>query len=294
MIDVSVIVVNYNTADIIASCISSILMQENVTCEIIVIDNASADNSLEALTKIDLPGKLIASDENVGFARGCNLGVSQANGRYILILNPDARLRQTNDLRQMVGYMDGHPECGMMGPSIIHGKKPVLPHFDYPGEDYPGHIIKGLPGDIAWIIGACMMIPYTVFETVGGFDEDYFLYAEEADLALRIRKKGLTVSYYPDVAIDHVGGASEIRTPARETRYRRQNGKHLFYKKHYTRKQTESILRKKIREARSKLLILRVGKTLGILSRKRKERIARYEVILETSKAFLKELATYK
>lgn len=291
MIEVSIIIVNYNTAGIITSCISSILMQKNVTYEIIVIDNASTDNSLEILRKIDFPGKLIASSENLGFGRGCNLGFRDAKGRYILLLNPDANLRQGSDLRRMVSYMDNHVECGMMGPSLVHKEKSALPHFDYPGEDYPGHLIGALPGDIAWIIGACMMIPYVVYEGVGGFDEDYFLYAEETDLALRIRQRGLKISYYPDVAVDHVGGASETKTPLRETRLRRQNGKLLFYRKHYTKGQIESIIRKKTRAARRRLFFLRIGGMLGILSSKKKERIVRNQIIIETSNAFLNDLA---
>jgi GT2 family glycosyltransferase len=291
MIEVSVIIVNYNTADIITSCINSILIQNNITNEIIVVDNASADNSIEVLKRIDFPGKVIANDKNVGFGRGCNIGFREAKGRFILILNPDAKLRQDNDIRRMVDYMDNHPECGMMGPSVIKDSgKLAPPHHDYPGEDYPGHLLKGLPGDIAWIIGACMMIPYDVYQDVGGFDEDYFLYAEEADLALRIRRKELTISYYPDIVVDHIGGASEIKISTKETRLRRQNGKHLFFRKHYTKKQTEYILRRKIRGARRKVLFLRIGKTLGILSRGRKEKMVRYEVIIETSNAFLHEL----
>ncbi|MBN2225442.1 MAG: glycosyltransferase family 2 protein [Deltaproteobacteria bacterium] len=295
MMDVSVIVVNYNTADIITSCINSILMQKNITYEIIVVDNASADSSIEVLKKIDFSGKLIAGDKNVGFGSGCNIGFRQAKGRFILILNPDAKLRQDNDIRRMADYMDSHPKCGMMGPSVIKDSGRLAPpHYDYPGEHYPGHLLKGLAGDIAWIIGACIMIPRKVYESVGGFDEDYFLYAEEADLALRIRKKGLTISYYPDVAIDHIGGASETRIPTKETRLRRQNGKHLFFKKHYSKDQIESIVRGRIARARRKLFFLRIYSILGTLSGKRKERIVRNQIIIETSRAFLHELTDHK
>ncbi len=291
MIDASVIIVSYNTADVITSCINSIRVQKDVTYEIIVVDNASTDNSLEILAKIDLPGKLIAGDKNVGFGCGCNLGFRQAKGRFILIINPDAKLRKNNDLRRMVNYMDNHLECGMMGPSVLHKDKPTPPRFHYLGEEYPGHRIKDLPGDIAWITGACMMIPYAVYESVHGFDEDFFLYAEETDLALRIRRLGLTISYYPDVAVDHIGGASEVKTLPREFWVRMQNGRHTFYRKHYSRDQIQSILSKKTKSAQRQLFFLRIRRMLGMLSGKEEEKILRNQVVIETSRAFLNELA---
>jgi len=91
-------------------------------------------------------------------------------------------------------------------------------------------MIKDLPGDIAWISGSCMMIPYDVYKNVGGFDEDYFLYAEETDLALRIRRQGLVVLWYREVTVDHIGGVSSATLPSREVRLRRQRGSRSFTK----------------------------------------------------------------
>jgi GT2 family glycosyltransferase len=288
--DVSVVIVSYNSADVIVPCINSVLRQKGVTFEIIVVDNASTDNSLEVLKKTAFPGKLVPSDENLGYGRGCNLGFRSAKGRFILISNPDIELRSDDALRRMVNFMESHPECGLMGPSVAHDGKELVPHYDYPGEIHPGHMIKDLPGEIAWISGSCMMIPYAVYKNVGGFDEDYFLYAEETDLALRIRRQGLVVLWYRDVPVDHIGGVSSATLPSREVRLRRQRGKQVFYKKHYTKDQIEFIVRKKIGNARRKLLFLKIGKLLGVLSEKKREQIIRNQTIIDTSRELLREL----
>jgi GT2 family glycosyltransferase len=288
--DVSVVIVSYNSADVIVPCINSVLRQKDVTFEILVVDNASTDNSLEVLKKTAFPGKLVPSDENLGYGRGCNLGFRSATGRYILISNPDIELHSDDALRRMVNFMESHPECGLMGPSVVRKIKPDRPSFEYLGEDYPGHLIKALPGEIAWVTGACMMIPYDVYKKVGGFDEDYFLYAEETDLALRIRKKGLKILYYSDVFVDHIGGASERNTPAREHWLKMQNGTHTFYRKHYTKSQIKSILVRRTKAAQRKLFFLRVRKLLGILPKRKENRILRNQVTIETSNALLREL----
>jgi len=110
--DVSLVIVSYNSADVIVPCINSVLRQKDVTFEIIVVDNASTDNSLEVLKKTAFPGKLVSSDKNLGYGRGCNLGFRSATGRFILISNPDIELHSDDALRRMVDFMESHPECG--------------------------------------------------------------------------------------------------------------------------------------------------------------------------------------
>src|SRR5688572_16305853 len=118
-IDVSIIIVNYNTASLIPDCINSILQQQGVQCEIIVVDNASQDNSAEVLQSLGNPIIPILNKDNLGFGKANNQAARQAKGRYVFLLNPDASLQSPDGLRGLIAFMETNPNYGLVGPKII-------------------------------------------------------------------------------------------------------------------------------------------------------------------------------
>ncbi|MCP3679605.1 MAG: glycosyltransferase family 2 protein [Gammaproteobacteria bacterium] len=120
MSDISVIIVNYNTAEEIVSCIDSILIQQEVSVEILVWDNASQDNSLEVLRRFTDKIQFVASKENLGFGKASNLLVKQATSPYIFLLNPDAYLQSCHTLIELINFMRQNPQYGMVGARLIN------------------------------------------------------------------------------------------------------------------------------------------------------------------------------
>jgi GT2 family glycosyltransferase len=256
-IDVSIIYVNWNCAEEIASSIASVHEQTR-TCryEIIVVDNASPQppGPLERDRRV----QLIKAPENKGFGAGCNLGARFACGKYILLLNPDTRFR--NDvLDALLGFLGSHPAAGVAGPLVEDSSGTVL--FDG-GRSLPTLLNEFLQHSTlafrfpnrAWIarpylsdwdhlstrevgsvLGACMLLYADVFRSVGGFDEAFFLYCEEVDLCHRLRKAGFEVWYVHTARLLHKERQSTIQLFGSVSRIVLQNLKsqHYYFLKHY-------------------------------------------------------------
>lgn len=268
--DISVIIVNYKTPQEVKNCVESVLQQKNVNFEIIVVDNDSQDKSVEVLENFGGQLKLIKNSENIGFGRANNLAAHQALGKYILLLNPDAWLQYPNDLEKMVKFMENNKQFGLVGTKIVNkcGRE-TRPNKFYPGERYIGYPYKNLPGAIAWVLGACMIIPKKIYEKIAGFDEDYFLYGEDPDICLRIRKLGYEIGYFFDVAITHIGAVTERETSWYDRTIRKQKGLLLFYQKHYTPSAVRTLVRHDLKQAQRKITLnyLRTVISFGLLRR---------------------------
>lgn len=236
--DVSIIIVNYHSAGMVIDCINSIYDKtQSVSYEIIVVDNASDDGSVERLTEVFGDRiKLIASPENLGFGKANNLGAAQASGKYLFLLNPDTVL--INDaLGILHGYMEANPRVGVAGGNLYSPEMAPTPSFCrefddlrlekkraswrklvgdrvlaklHIGEHKPlvefNH--TDLPEKVAYIFGADMMLPRALFEKVGGFDPDFFMYGEEEELTWRITQQGYDVMSVPQAKIIHLEGAT--------------------------------------------------------------------------------------
>ena len=234
----SVLIANYNSGTYALDCIHALLQQQGLALEIIVVDNASQDNSIMLLSEaFGEEVTLIGSKENLGFGRANNLAASKATGKYLFLLNPDTVISRPNDLLELIQFMEKHPEMGMVGPAIEEPRKGkhVLPRYRYPASRKLKYTntFKNLLGEIAWILGACMLIKRSVYEEIAGFDPDYFLYGEDADICLRLRQHGYQIGYCESVKIMHVSGASEIGADALEKWLRKKRGILLFWKKHF-------------------------------------------------------------
>jgi GT2 family glycosyltransferase len=249
--DVSVVIVTYNSAAQIAACVESVLQQAGVALEVIVVDNASRDDTLGQLRKFSRV-RVIPSGENLGFGRGNNLGFAAGSGRYVYLLNPDARLVGTGALAELCRVMDAHPPWGMAGTLVrsADGRHESPPATEYPGQRRVHQDFSTLPGRIAWILGASMIIRRELYAQLGGFDPDFFLYSEETDFCLRLRKAGHEIGLISDVAVEHIGGASEDRRDPYEVAARKLRGLILFRQKHYPAQDCVSLAKRDLRRAR--------------------------------------------
>lgn len=230
-IDVSVIIVNYRTPSITRKAIQSVLEHEGgLNIEIIVVDNDSGDGSVNAL-RIEFPDiTVVDTGHNGGYAWGNNVGLCLAQGRYLLVLNPDAVL-QKHTLTDAVGYMESHPEIGILGAKVLQEEgHEQITVFRYPTLSglfwrslVPNRIIRKSAWfgdqryasrgyadimDVDVVAGCFMLMPRSVFQEVGFMDDRFFMYSEETEWCWRVQQAGYKVRYNPSVKISHVGAAS--------------------------------------------------------------------------------------
>lgn len=293
MTDISVLTVNYNTADLIKACVNSVLSQLDVNLEMIVIDNASADNSVEVLRTYGDKIILLDNKDNLGFGKANNQGFRYSKGRYLFLLNPDAGFLTEKDLSNAVKFMDAHPEFGLVGTRIVdsHGQHVVTISDHYPRQNQTSADFSKLPGKWATVLGASMIIRRDVYEKVKGFDEDYFLYAEETDLCLRIRQLGYQIGYTDEITVTHVGSASERKSPPERVIRRKKSAKYLFYSKHYPKADVIQMAKRDLRQSKWHLFILALKKkTLG-LNAKDEQKYIRHKTGCEVAQEALNQLS---
>ena len=275
-IQVTAIIVNYNSGTHAVECIRSLLEQHLAGLETIVVDNASQDDSLAILRNaFGERIHLIESKENLGFGRANNLAAQQARGEFLLLINPDARLLGNDTVKTLVDTLEQDKTIGIAGPEILEPskKKYVLPRKTYPSQ----HRLKftqglaALPGDIAWLLGACLMLRKSTYQQIRGFDPVFFLYGEDADICLRVRKAGYRIAYCGDAKTTHVGGASEAGAVPLEKFLRKRRGFYLFCNKHYDIRDVRRIARYALISCRWRLLQLVIGDVFAIGSTQQRQ-----------------------
>jgi len=294
----SVIIVNYNTGPYVVQCVRSLQKQKNIKLEIIVVDNASQDNSAELLShEFGDAIKLILANENLGFGRANNLGVSKANGEYLLILNPDTVIPEPLALSNLIYFLDGHPQIGILGPAIEEPRKSrhILPRVRYPFSQKLKFTtaFKALPGSIAWILGACMLLRRNLYNEISGFDPDYFLYGEDADICLRARQHGYEIGYCKNVLIHHVSGASEIGSDSLDKWLRKKRGVFLFLTKHFDRRDVLRVAKSEILKSKLYLLGARLKAMLwGRSQVESVDKLNRYRATIMVAEAVINDIST--
>jgi GT2 family glycosyltransferase len=231
-VDLSVIIVNYNVRYFLAQCLDSVRIAcKGIRSEIWVVDNASSDSSLEFLNEIsDI--KLIANRDNLGFSKANNQAIRKANGRYVLLLNPDT-LVPADAFRKCLDFTDVNPNIGALGVRMIDGRGDYLPEskrgFPSPWVSftkmsglaklaprsanfnayYLGHLEEFETNQVAVLPGAFMWLRADLLPDIGGgLDEDYFMYGEDIDLSYCVQQAGKEVVYFPEVSIVHYKGES--------------------------------------------------------------------------------------
>ena len=221
---VTAIVVNWNAGENLAQCIAALINQEGIDLDVIVVDNASSDNSLEALETYGDRVRVIQTGANLGFGRAVNRGVAVSHSAIIVALNPDVVLRP-DAINVMVEFLKTHANVGLVGPKL---KDPDGQVFASCGEaprlrdeicrKFLLHLIFPLlkfrrrkpskPEAVAWVTGACFAVRRRVLDAVNGLDEAIFMYYEDVDLGLCSNRAGWRVIYLPDAEGIHIGGES--------------------------------------------------------------------------------------
>ena len=258
--DLSIVIVNWNVKDLLYNCLQSLLdtcqVSPNLTAEIIVVDSASTDGSPQ-MVRVEFPQvRLIASDENLGYAGGNNTGANAATGRYIFLLNPDT-IVQSDALTQMVNYIDAHPEVGALGPQLLwpdgsvqssRRRFPTLGSLFWEstllGQWFPRnrharrYHVADHPSDqiqkVDWIVGAAILLRREAWCQVGPIEEDFFMYFEETDWCHRAAEAGWETHYLPDARIIHYEGKSSEQIVAART-LRFQQSKLRYTRKYFGR-----------------------------------------------------------
>ena len=231
--DVSIIVVSYNTAAMTQSALDSVLRETNeVSYEVIVVDNASSDGSADMIENHQIGADLIRLDDNIGFARANTLAARRARGRYILLLNPDTVVLD-GAIDKLVAFARKRPEAriwggrtvfsnGLLNPSSCwqrmtlwnlfcrtSGLTAIFPHsFLFNAEAYAGWNRDSVR-EVDIVSGCFFLIERELWEGLSGFDPLFFMYGEEADLCLRARGFSARPMITPEATIVHYGGASE-------------------------------------------------------------------------------------
>ncbi|MDP1574533.1 MAG: glycosyltransferase family 2 protein [Coxiellaceae bacterium] len=251
---VSIIIVGYRSQPVLPDCFDAILKQVGCASELIYVENCP-EYSAKVLVNEKYPFiKVIESEKNAGFGAGCNLGARDAKGDYLLFLNPDAEIKTIDTLKNMVDFMQAHPQVGVSAPlfsqldeTSLYGVQGRDISTSYSGQKEVGLQFHALPGDIAWVCGAALMIPKCLFEKIGGFDEQYFMYSEDVDLCLTVRKAGFSIAQVMNTNVMHRGSESTKSWGTSQMIYRTTASDFLFTQKHYTPEQHARIWKKRKR-----------------------------------------------
>jgi len=217
-VDLSIIIVNWNTRELLKQCLASI----DYPAEIIVVDNGSTDGSREMISDQWLMVKLIANNKNLGFAKANNQGIKIAKGEFILLLNSDTKIK-SNSLKKLITFAKRKKDWGVVGPRLLNQDGSIqFSCFHFPSikgafEQFwlgkIGAFEKFAPKgkketEVEAVAGAAFLIPRKVIARVGLLDERYFFYFEDLDYCRRVKKAGLKVYYLPEAEIIHFHGSS--------------------------------------------------------------------------------------
>jgi N-acetylglucosaminyl-diphospho-decaprenol L-rhamnosyltransferase len=293
-LDVSIIVVTYNTADLIGMCLDSLGLDTEPSREVFVVDNASTDGGAEMVRSRYPWVHLTVNNENRGFAAANNQVLPLCRGRYLYYLNPDAKFTGSGLLEKCIRFMEDRPEVGLAGTRLINpdGTPQESVSLRYPGQKFTGSEMAGLKGNIACVLGASMVARTDLLRRIGGFDEEFALYGEDQDLCLRIRREGYEIGFIDDAVVLHYGGQSERQSVPAEVWKKKTRAEYLFYRKHYLPETIARIRRADLRKARFRLLTLKLTMLFaGDRARAEGKRI-KYRVIHETLKSASHEKGT--
>lgn len=260
-VDLAVVIVSYNVSALLRRCLETVLASTgDVTFEVIVVDNASADDTVEMVGREFPQVRLIANRENVGYPAGNNQGLrmlgvcDEPYPRYALLLNPDTEV-PPHCFAEFVAYMDAHPDVGVLGPKLVlpSGELDMACRRGFPTPETSMYRMLGLSrlfprsprfgrynmtfldedqlAEVDSVVGAFMMVRSAAVRQVGLLDEAFFMYGEDLDWAKRMKDAGWRVVYNPAVEVLHVKRASSRQNP--RARFEFYRAMPIFYFKHY-------------------------------------------------------------
>jgi GT2 family glycosyltransferase len=249
----SVVILNYNVRYFLELCVLSVQNAiQDIDAEIIVIDNNSQDDSCAMMKQRFPKVKLIENKENSGFPKGNNIGVAAAQGEYICILNPDTVVAE-DTFTKVLAFAKKQKELGIVGVKLIDGTGNFLPESKrgiptpfvaftkitglykiFPatfGEYYAQHLSENETGKVEILVGAFMLMKRDLYNEIGGFDENCFMYSDDIDLSYMALKKGKSNYYFHETSVIHYKGESTIKDETYMKRF--QEAMNFFYKKHF-------------------------------------------------------------
>ncbi|MEM9773159.1 MAG: glycosyltransferase family 2 protein [Chloroflexota bacterium] len=258
-IKISIIIVSWNTKGLLADCLDSLISLSNNLeiqgqgMQTVVVDNNSSDGTVEMLQEAYPWVELLDKKENLGFPAGNNVGFEQGKGEYLLMLNPDTIVHD-NAIEKLIAYLDSHPNVGAVGARLLNPDgslqescypKPtlgrefwrlfhmdkLLPHGVYDMNDWS----TSEPREVDVIMGACILTRNSIMNTVGGLDEEFFMYSEEVDLCYRMQGSGWEIHWHPEALVTHLGGQS-TKLVKTEMFLRLYESKLLYFNKNHGRK----------------------------------------------------------
>lgn len=235
MIDVSIIIVNWNTKQHLLNCLDSLSNSNYYTQEIIVVDNASSDGSIDAVTSRFPTTKIIENNENLGFSKANNIGIWQSTGRYICLINSDVIVLD-RCIEKLMEFMDKNPSIGLAGPRILNpdsslqvtcrhfpsvwnnlcqalGLNKIFPKSSFFTEPFMKYWAHDEVRKVDVISGCFWMVRREAINEVGLLDEDFFIYGEDIDWCKRFHNAGWDIVFYPEAEAIHYGGASSANAP---------------------------------------------------------------------------------
>lgn len=268
-IDLSICIVNWNARNFLIDCLQSIYKSRpSLKFEIILVDNASSDNSIPLVKKKYPTIMTISSETNDGFAAGNNVAIKHSSGKFVLLLNPDT-LVSPGSLDLIVKFMDSNRQIGVCGGKLFHPETgcieasarsfptliPLIWHLFYLDRLFPfspffnkytmNHLSSSKVREVDWVTGACLLVRREVIDQVDGLDENFFMYCEDLEWCYRIKRAGWKVFYYPSVEIAHYRGqSSKLRKNHRSDSLsvwgaqRYTSSILYFYAKHYGKRRT--------------------------------------------------------
>lgn len=242
----SVVILNYNVRFFLEQCLLSVKNAiTSLEAEIIVIDNNSTDDSCEMVRQHFPEVILIENQENVGFSKANNQAVKVAKGEYVCIINPDTAV-QEDTFVEVINYADSIKNMGALGVYLMDGTGNFLPESKrnlptpkisllkltgFTEKYYANHVFDSTNAPVEVLVGAFMLLKREVYNEVGGFDEDYFMYGEDIDLSYKITKAGYQNHYFGSATVLHYKGESTQRDEAYFERF--YGAMQIFYKKHF-------------------------------------------------------------
>jgi len=236
--DVSIVIVSWNTRDLLRDSLRTLRGSTGVSTELFVVDNGSADGSPSMIADEFPEVRLIRNSENLGFARAANQGLEAARGRYRMLLNSDTRVPESA-ISKLVEYMDAHPRAGASGPQLRHFDGSLQPT----GRAFPTLLAAmiaitpvptwvrratadrferrdyGVTTEVEELCGAALLLRAEALAQTGPLDEDFFFFGEDVDLCWRLRDAGWSVVYVADAVIEHGWGGSWRKTRERTSLY---------------------------------------------------------------------------
>lgn len=261
MLDLSIVILNWNVRELLDRCLASI-KSDRFLFEVIVVDNASSDDSV-ALVQSKYPNAIVIVNEtNLGFTGGNNRGMEAAQGRYVMVLNPDTEI-VADAIDRLIDYLDAHSDVGAIGPQLLNPDRSIQSsrrRFPTLATGFfestwlqgfaPRSILRRFYMDdispdatqtVDWLTGACTIFRRSVLAEIGLYDEtNFFMYSEEIDLCQRVKSAGWKIVYLPEAKVIHyIGQSSDQVVAARHLYF--QTSKVHYFRKHHGRFKAELV-----------------------------------------------------